>query len=143
MLRALKFLCQRIGDSVSSKYLMAGALLRPDPPCGLRDEAHVGALRGLGEGIAGGGGGKAALRSEPQPLEIDEFRRLAGAAFKIVDGFQHWRLGADKAQHHALVAGHEAQRLEVARTRRVVLEQEMGDARVREKAPRHRLIAAL
>src|SRR5215467_4930943 len=115
----------------------------PDRSCGLDDAAQFGALVSLREGVAGGGGGKTALRPEPQPIKINELRRFARAPLKILDGFQCRRLGADEAEHHALIPWHEAQGLEVARTGAVVLKQEMRDARVGKEALRNRFIAAL
>src|SRR5262249_376484 len=81
---------------------------RPDPACGLYDAAQFGALVSLREGIAGGGGGEAALWPEPQSIEINELRRFASPPLKILDGFQCRCLGGDKAEHDALVLRHKA-----------------------------------
>src|SRR5262249_38311975 len=69
--------------------------------------------------IAGGRAGEAALRRDGQPVEIDVARRLVGAPLEVVHPLQRRRLAADEAEHHALVLRHEAQRLEIARARRV------------------------
>src|SRR5262245_65907659 len=116
---------------------------RPDPSCGLNTAAQLGALVGLREGITGRGGGETALRPEPQAIEIYELCRFTRASLKILDGFQCRRLGADEAEHHALIPRHKAQGLEVARARAVILKQEMRDACVGKKALGYRFITAV
>src|SRR6202162_2812553 len=110
---------------------------------GIHGEAELGALVGLGDRVAGHGGGETALWADRQPVEIDVFSRCVDALAQAIQALEHWRLAADQAQHDAFVFRHEAKRLEIARTRRVVFQQEMVDVGVDEESLGHGFVAAL
>src|SRR5581483_7113826 len=96
------------------------------------------------EQIAGRHGGKPALRAKRQALERNEPGGFVDAAGELVRILQLWRLGGDEAEHHHLRGRQEAQRLESARARGiVVLEQEAIDLEAGEQLLGDGIVAAL
>src|SRR5689334_21244110 len=100
----------------------------PDRGGGIDDELELSPFDRLGDRVASDRGGKAALRADREPLEIDVAGRFLGAPLEIGDALQRRRLAADEPKYDAFVLD-ETQRAEVAGARRVVFEQEMIDAR--------------
>jgi hypothetical protein len=111
-------------------------------PCRVDNQCQLPALVVFGDRIAGNGTGKSALRADGEPVEIDVTGCFVDAAFERIEAFQHRRLRADHAQHHALVLRYETQRRKIAGARRVKFEQEVIHLRIREKALGDRLVAA-
>ena len=64
------------------------------------------------------------MRTEREPLGIDEARRIVDPAPERVEALERRRLAADQAEHHALVLD-ETQRREIAGALGVVFEQEV------------------
>src|SRR5260370_40495554 len=100
---------------------------------GVDDEAQLGDLLGRGQRVALERRGEAALRAEAELLERDIFRGLLDAALERVLLLQRAVLGGDQAEHDHLALGHEAQRLEPARARIVVFEEEAVDLELAEQ----------
>src|SRR5262249_37177172 len=115
----------------------------PDRAGGFHHACELGALIDLAQWITGGAAGKAALRADRQAVGIDVARRLADAPPQRVHALELRRLAADKPEHHALVRWYQPQRREIARTRRVVFQQEVPDLGAREQPLRHPAVTAL
>src|SRR5205807_713897 len=108
--------------------------------CRVHDKRQLGALVGFGDWVARDRRGKTALRADRETIEVDELRRLSGAALERVEAFQRRQLAADEAKNHALFL-REAQRCEIAGALGVVFEQEVIDPRLAEEALGNRLVA--
>jgi len=88
--------------------------LSPDRVRGIDGQPQLRALVCLGERVAAGAAGEAALRANGEPLGGDIFRRFIDAPLQAVDRFEHRRFAADQPQHDALSLRDEAQRCKVA-----------------------------
>src|SRR5262249_30582769 len=107
--------------------------LSPDRVRGLDGQPQLRALVRLGERVAAGAAGEAALRANGEPLGGDIFRRFIDAPLQAIERFEHRHFAADQPEHDALSLRDEAQRCKVAGSRRVIFEQEMVCVRAREK----------
>ena len=112
-------------------------------PARSRRESQLRALVRLGERIAAGAAGEAALRADRQPFELDVLRRLVHSASQAVHGFERRRLAADDPQHNSLSFRHESQRRKIACARRVIFEQEMVCLGTCEETLRHPVVPAV
>src|SRR5215472_10185736 len=108
-------------------YLTYSALerLSPDRARRVDGQPQLRALLRLGERVAAGAAGEAALRANGEPLGGDILRRFLDAPLQAIDRFERRRFAADQPEHHALSLWDEAQRCKVPCSRRVIFEQEM------------------
>ena len=111
--------------------------------CGVDDEAQLGPLLVLGQGVALDRAGEAALRAQAQPVERDVGGRLVDAPGELVGRLQLGPLAGDQAEHDLLAVGHEAQRGEVPGAFVVVLEEVAIDGELVEQHLGDGLVAAL
>jgi hypothetical protein len=117
--------------------------LAPDLLRGLDDEAQLGDLLVLGEGVALDGRGEAALRRQAQLLERDVAGGLVDAALEVVLALEDRRLRRDEPEDDLLARRHEAERLEAAGALVVVLEEEAIDLEPAEEGLGDEVVAAL
>src|SRR5271155_4873737 len=96
--------------------------LTPNLVGGFGHEAQLRLLILGAEEITADGAGKSALGAERKLFVRDEFRRFINPPPDRVLAFAYRRLGAHQPEDSELILGQEAQRLEAARARIVVLE---------------------
>src|SRR5580700_6943296 len=100
------------------------ASVAPDLLGGLDDEAELGHLLVVGQRVALGGRGEAALAGQADLVQRHVLGRFVDAAFEIVLGLQLGTLGGDQAEDDHLAGRDEAQWLEAAGALVVVLQEE-------------------
>src|SRR5687768_12102045 len=103
------------------------AILTPDFPGGFHDQLELALLVVGGELVADLARGEAALRRQAQVFKRHVFRSLVDPALQRPPVFQLGFLGRDQPEHDLLPLGQKAQRREIARSCRVVLEKEPVD----------------
>src|SRR6266436_9535792 len=113
----------------------------PNVARNLDHQAQLSLLHFRRDRIAGVDAGEAALRADPEAVEIKLPRRLLDALLQRILAFHLRRLGRDNAEHHGLVGRHEPQRRERAGARRVVFEEVELDVERVEQPLGHVVIA--
>ena len=84
------------------------------------------------------------MRAQAKLIERHVFRRLVDPALQIVLAFERRAFAGDEAQHDPLAAPrNEAQRLEPARARVVVFQEEAIDRKLAEQSLGDMVVAAL
>ena len=83
------------------------------------------------------------MRADRELIEADVFARGLDAALEIIDGLELRHFGADQAEHHNLVLGHKAQRLEPAGARQIIFQQETVMRQLIEQTLGNRVVSAL
>src|SRR5215510_13996942 len=101
--------------------------LAPHLAGGLDDELELGPLLIVRQLVARGDARKPTLRRQRELLQGHVLGGLVDAPLQLVLLFESAVLGGDQAQHNDLALGHEAQRGEVASTRRIIFEEESID----------------
>src|SRR5690606_33263193 len=107
-----------------------GNARHPSPPHfvrGFHDQIELRLLLVGAERVAVDGRREAALRAEAELLQRYELRGFLDAPLQRVLLLERALLGGDEAEHHRLALRNIAQRLETARTRVVVFEEEAVD----------------
>src|SRR5262245_24297586 len=117
--------------------------LSPDRVRCIHGQPELRALVRLGERVAAGAAGEAALRANGEPLRGDILRRFIDAPLQPVDRFEYWRFAADQPEHYALFLRDEAQRRKITCSRGVILKQEMVRVRAHEKTLRNPFVSAV
>src|SRR6516225_2389693 len=93
----------RLGFVTSSNLVMTALEpLSPNRVRGVDGQLQLRALVRLGERVAAGAAGEAALRANGEALGGDIFRRFIDAPLQAVDRFEHRGFAADQPEHHAL-----------------------------------------
>src|SRR5690348_9665401 len=116
--------------------------LAPDLVGGLDDQAELGYLLVVGQRVALGGGGEAALPGQAELVQGDELGGLVDTALEVVLGLQLGALGGDQAEDDHLALGNEAERLEATGPFVVVLEEEPVHGQLGEQRLGHEVVAA-
>src|SRR5262249_16354589 len=117
--------------------------LSPDRVRRIHSQPELRALVRLGERVAAGAAGEAALRANGEPLRGDILRRFIDASLQAIDRFEHRRFAADQPEHYALSLRDEAQRCKIACSWGVILKQEMVRVRARKKTLRNPFVSAV
>src|SRR5438874_9241371 len=110
-----------------------GCSATPYPRGGVDDELELGPLLVLGEYVAAGDAGKAALGGEGELVEGEDAGGFLDAAHEVLLVLELSALGGDEAEDGGLAVGHEPQRLEIAGALAVVLQEEHVDGRLVEQ----------
>ena len=98
--------------------------LAPNLPRGFDDDLQLAFLVILIDQVTHHVRGKAALLTDRELFERHIQRGFVDPPHELIDRFQTRHLGAHQPQHHDFSLGQEAQRLEAARSRRIIFEQE-------------------
>src|SRR3954465_4474133 len=133
----------RAGEVVGEEAQHGASDMAPDGLGHLHAAGELAPLVVLGQLVAVGGRGEAALVAERALLERDVARGLVDTAADLVGGLDLGALRAHQAEHNRLALRHKAERGEVARALVVVLEEEAVDTHVAEQDLGHGLVAAL
>jgi hypothetical protein len=82
--------------------------LLPDRVRRVHGQPQLRALVRLGERVAAGAAGEAALRANREALRGDILRRFIDAPLQAIDRFEYRRFAADQPEHYALSLRDEA-----------------------------------
>src|SRR5580704_567555 len=116
------------------------ASIAPDLLGGLDDEAELGHLLVVGQRVALGGRGEAALAGQADLVQRHVLGGFVDAALEVVLGLQLRALGGDQAEDDHLAGRDEAQRLEAAGALVVVLQEEAVHVQLGEQGLGHEVV---
>jgi len=131
------------GGTTVGAWGLAFESLSPDCARRVNRQPQLRALLRLGQRIAAGAAGKAALGADGESLRGNILGGLIDTPLQTIDRFEYRCFGADQPEHDAFPPRDETKWRKVARSHRVIFEQEMVCLRLGKKTLRNPFVSAI